>query len=49
VLYAGPQGSVPGLDQVNVQIPSSLAGSGNANIQLTAGGVAANPVQVTLQ
>ena len=49
VLYAGPQGSVPGLDQVNVQLPASLAAAGNANVQLTAAGVAANPVQVTIQ
>jgi uncharacterized protein (TIGR03437 family) len=49
VLYAGPQGLSPGLDQVNVQLPASLAGKGNVNVQLTAGGVAANPVQVTIQ
>jgi uncharacterized protein (TIGR03437 family) len=49
VVYVGPQGSVPGLDQINVQIPASLAGTGNANVQLTAGGVTANQVQVTLQ
>jgi uncharacterized protein (TIGR03437 family) len=49
VLYAGPQGLSPGLDQVNVQLPASLAGKGNVNVQLTAGGLAANPVQVTIQ
>jgi len=49
VLYAGPQGGSPGLDQVNVLIPASLAGKGNVNLQLTAGGVAANPVQITIQ
>jgi uncharacterized protein (TIGR03437 family) len=49
VVFVGPQGSVPGLDQINVQIPSSLVGKGNANIQLTAGGVLANQVQVTIQ
>jgi len=49
VTYAGPQGAYPGVDQVNILLPSSLAGKGNVNIQLTAGGVAANPVQVTIQ
>jgi uncharacterized protein (TIGR03437 family) len=49
VLYVGPQGSVPGLDQVNVQIPASLAGKGNANVQLTAGTVLANQVEITIQ
>ncbi|HEY4363523.1 MAG TPA: hypothetical protein VGN17_21330 [Bryobacteraceae bacterium] len=49
VLFVGAQGSVPGLDQVNVQIPSSLAGTGNANVQLTAGTAVANQVQVTIK
>jgi uncharacterized protein (TIGR03437 family) len=48
VLYAGPGGS-PGLDQVNVLLPASLAGTGSVNVQLTAGGVAANSVQITIQ
>jgi uncharacterized protein (TIGR03437 family) len=49
VLYAGPQASFAGLDQINIQIPSSLAGKGNVNIQLTAGGIAANAVQITIK
>jgi uncharacterized protein (TIGR03437 family) len=49
VTYAGPQRSYAGLDQVNVQLPPSLAGSGNAVIQLLAAGVAANRVSVTIQ
>ena len=49
IVFVGPQGLTPGLDQVNVQIPASLAGKGNVNLQLTAGGVAANPVQITIQ
>jgi len=48
VLYAGAQGSFQGLDQVNLQIPASLAGKGNVNIQVMAAGVAANPVQITI-
>jgi uncharacterized protein (TIGR03437 family) len=48
VLFAGPQ-STPGLDQVNVQIPASLAGAGNSLVQLTVSGFLANPVQITIQ
>jgi uncharacterized protein (TIGR03437 family) len=49
VLFAGPQGGFAGLDQVNVQVPAGLAGKGNVSVQLNVSGVAANPVQVTVQ
>jgi uncharacterized protein (TIGR03437 family) len=49
VLYAGPQGSFAGEDQVDIRLPSSLAGKGNVNIQLTASGIPANSVQITIQ
>jgi uncharacterized protein (TIGR03437 family) len=49
VQYAGPQGGFAGLDQVNVILPHSLAGSGNVAVQLTASGVSANPVNLTIQ
>jgi uncharacterized protein (TIGR03437 family) len=42
VSYPGPQGAFVGLDQVNVQLPASLAGKGNVTIQVTANGIAAN-------
>jgi uncharacterized protein (TIGR03437 family) len=35
VQYAGPQGGYTGLDQVNVLIPHSLAGSGVVNLVLS--------------
>ncbi len=35
VKYVGAQGTNKGLDQVNVQIPSSMAGSGEVNVTLT--------------
>jgi len=35
VQYAGPQGGYMGLDQINVRIPNSLAGSGLVNLFLT--------------
>jgi uncharacterized protein (TIGR03437 family) len=49
VQYAGPQCCFTGLDQVNVLLPTSLAGKGNVGIQLTANGLAANTVNLTIQ
>jgi uncharacterized protein (TIGR03437 family) len=49
VAYAGPQGTFTGLDQANVLLPVSLAGEGNVTVQLTANGIAANPVNITIQ
>jgi uncharacterized protein (TIGR03437 family) len=48
VEYLGPQPSVAGLDQVNLLLPVSLAGSGCANVTLTNGpfGIASNTVYV---
>ena len=46
VTYAGPQTVFPGLDQVNVQLPRQLAGSGQAGVLLTAAGRTANPAYV---
>jgi uncharacterized protein (TIGR03437 family) len=48
VSYAGNSGYV-GIDQVNVLLPASLAGSGTVALQLTASGMAANTVQVAIQ
>jgi uncharacterized protein (TIGR03437 family) len=49
VLFAGPGGGFRGLDQINVAVPQSLAGQGNVSITLTAGGMTANTVNVTIQ
>ena len=46
--YAG-NGGYPGIDQINVLLPASLAGSGTVTLQLTASGIAANAVQVAIQ
>ena len=48
VLYAGAQGTYPGLDQVNLSLPASLAGSGVVEVVVSAGGQASNPVKLTL-
>ena len=47
--YAGPQGFFQGLQQVNVAIPHSLAGRGQVNVQVTAGGVTSKAVTIALQ
>jgi uncharacterized protein (TIGR03437 family) len=49
VSFAGPQGQFVGVDQVNVLLPAALKGKGNVPIKLTANGIAANPVNITIQ
>ena len=48
VLYAGSSG-YSGVDQINVLLPASLAGSGAVALQVTASGIAANTVQIAIQ
>jgi uncharacterized protein (TIGR03437 family) len=38
VLYAGPQGQLPGVDQLNFRIPRSLSGTGATFLQLSIDG-----------
>jgi uncharacterized protein (TIGR03437 family) len=40
--YFGPQGGFAGLDQVNVLLPASLAGSGQVNVSITVDGQTSN-------
>jgi uncharacterized protein (TIGR03437 family) len=47
--YAGPQGTIPGLDQVNVRLPLSLRGSGVVNVVVIVGGVKSNPVKIAIR
>jgi uncharacterized protein (TIGR03437 family) len=49
IIFAGPTGIYTGVDQAVVQLPASLAGAGNANVQLSVNGTRANAVQVTIQ
>jgi uncharacterized protein (TIGR03437 family) len=49
VLYAGPQGSFTGLDQINLKLPRTLAGRGEVEIELSVNGQAANPVRIALR
>ena len=49
VLYAGPHGGSPGLDQVNVVLPGQMAGAGLVSIRLSVDGVAANATQINIR
>ncbi len=49
VVYSGPQPQFDGLDQVNVLIPYTLAGSGPVSVALSASGIPANIVTVSIQ
>ncbi len=49
VEFAGAQGTDFGLDQVNVELPHSLAGSGTVNVVITAAGETANTVTVDIE
>ena len=49
VLHSGASADFPGLDEVTVEIPRSLAGMGQVDVVLTADGQEANPVPVHLQ
>jgi uncharacterized protein (TIGR03437 family) len=42
--YAGPTPGLAGLDQVNVLLPASLAGSGTVNITVSVDGTVSNTV-----
>ncbi|QQS48958.1 MAG: hypothetical protein IPM66_10195 [Acidobacteriota bacterium] len=49
VLYAGKNGAdYEGLDQVNIEIPRSLAGRGDVDLLLTIDGKTANPVTLKI-
>jgi uncharacterized protein (TIGR03437 family) len=47
--YAGAAPTYVGLDQVNVTLPASLAGSGTVNLSLTVAGTKSNVLTVTFQ
>jgi uncharacterized protein (TIGR03437 family) len=49
LLYAGPQFQYVGLDQVNVIVPTALAGRGEVDLILTVDGKAANTVRVNIK
>jgi uncharacterized protein (TIGR03437 family) len=49
VLYAGPQSAFPGLDQLNLRVPRTLAGRGELPVVLVTAGKVSNPVTVSFK
>lgn len=49
VLYAGAQGQYDGLDQVNISLPRSLAGTGEASVYVVAEGKPSNMTTIKIQ
>jgi uncharacterized protein (TIGR03437 family) len=49
ISYAGPQGNLMGVDQVNAEIPRTLAGRGEVDVVMTVNGKPANTVCVNLR
>ncbi|MDQ6704567.1 MAG: hypothetical protein M3Z85_01250 [Acidobacteriota bacterium] len=48
VLFAGPEGGSPGLDQVNIVVPQSLAGGQQLDLAIAADGEVSNIVSVVI-
>lgn len=46
VLFSGPQGQYPGLDQMNLRIPAELRGRGRMDAVIRVNGITTNPVQI---
>ena len=49
VAFAGAQGEFTGLDQMNVELPTTLRGRGEVTINCTVDNRPANPVTVTIK
>jgi uncharacterized protein (TIGR03437 family) len=49
VVYAGAQPDAPGLDQINLRLSRTLAGSGDTGIAVTVEGIAANAVRISVR
>lgn len=49
VTYAGPHAMYPGVDQLNIRVPRTLAGRGEVDVQFTVDGRAAWPVRVRFE
>ena len=49
VTFAGAQGALAGLDQINVRLPRSLSGRGDVEVFLTVDGNQTNPARLTLK
>jgi hypothetical protein len=49
LIYFGQAGHFPGLDEVTIEVPRSLAGIGDADVLLTVDGQPSSPVRIHIQ
>ena len=49
LLYVGKSAPFPGLDEVSVQLPRTLAGAGDTEVVMTVNGRTTNPVHIHIQ
>jgi uncharacterized protein (TIGR03437 family) len=49
VTYVGPQGTLVGLDQINLRLPRSLGGKGELNVLIDIHGRSANAVKIMIK
>ena len=49
VTYVGPQGTYPGMDQLNISLPAVLAGKGDVAVNVTVDGQSANEVSLKIR
>jgi endoglucanase len=49
VTYSGKQSQYAGLDQIDAELPSSLAGAGQVTVVVIVDGITANPVTIAFQ
>ena len=49
VTYAGTQGTLTGVDQINIRLPRGLAGRGDVDVVVTVEGLVANTVKVNFK
>jgi uncharacterized protein (TIGR03437 family) len=48
VAYAGPQGTYPGMQQININLPSSLQGAGRVEVVVEQNGLRSNAVEAVI-
>jgi uncharacterized protein (TIGR03437 family) len=48
VVYAGPQGTYPGMQQINIQIPPALQGAGRVELVVEQNGLRSNAVEAVI-
>jgi uncharacterized protein (TIGR03437 family) len=49
IAFAGAQGALVGVDQINLLIPRSQSGRGELEVALTVDGATANPVRINIK